>query len=53
MSDGLIPKADYEQAFEETCMSIIEGLIKHAKKADINEAPLFMKKWIDFYWERS
>ena len=39
----MIPKEDYEQVFEETIMSVIEGLIKHGKKADINAKEIIIR----------
>jgi hypothetical protein len=46
---GMINKADYHQVFEETLMSIIEGLVKHAKKAEISDLRRMVCRWIDFY----
>jgi hypothetical protein len=48
--EGLISSADYKQVYEETCMSVIEGLLKHAKRARISNAPQMLKGWIDYYW---
>ena len=45
----MINENDYKQVFEETCMSIIEGLVKHAKKADIKDFKQMVDKWIIFY----
>jgi hypothetical protein len=44
----MIPEEDYKQVFEETIMSVIEGLIKHGKKADINAKEIIIR-WARYY----
>ena len=45
----MISKADYHQVFEETVMSVVEGLVKHADKADIKDLKQILSKWCDYY----
>lgn len=47
---GLISKEDYEQVFEETVMSVIEGLVNHGKKAEIKNTVKIIKKWAEYFW---
>ena len=48
-SDFEISKADYHQVFEETVMSVVEGLVSHANKADIKDLKQILVRWCDFY----
>jgi hypothetical protein len=45
----MISKVDYHQVFEETVMSVVEGLVSHADKAGIKDLKQILSKWCDFY----
>lgn len=44
-----ITKEDYHQVFEETIMSLIEGLVTHSKNAEIKDLKAMLNKWCEFY----
>ena len=51
--DGMISEKDYKQAYEETVMAMLEGLMRLARTAKIEHAPMMVYNWARFYYDKA
>lgn len=48
-----ISKEDYKQVFEETIMSVLDGLTQQGIKAEIPETIDIVTTWVRYYWRKN